>query len=75
MCAIRARTAGDDQFAAITKAVGKSLHARDAMQTYDGLAAKRPGEAYFETKTHNVTLSSARVDGGPGVQISIVAKR
>ena len=75
MCAIRARTAGDDQFAAITRAVGKSLHAKDAMQVYNSLAAKRTGEAFFDTSTHSVTLSARTVDGGPGVQISLVAKR
>jgi hypothetical protein len=75
MCAIRARTAGDDEFAAITRAVGKSLHARDAMKTYDKLAAKRTGEAYFDTKTHSVTLSARPVDGGPGIQISLLPKR
>jgi hypothetical protein len=75
MCAIRARTAGDDQFAAITRAVGKSLHAKDAMQTYDSLSAKRAGEAYFDTKTHSVTVSARPVDGTPGIQISLLPKR
>ncbi len=75
MCAIRARTMGDSQFGAITRAVGKSLHAKDAMQTWDSLSAKRSGEAYFDTKTHSVTLSATQLDGGPGIQISFLPKR
>lgn len=74
-CAIRARIAGESEFPAIANAVGKSLHAKNAMKTFAKLAAERPGEAYFDTRSHSVTLSAISVEGGPGIQISLLPKR